>query len=529
MGEERERMPSDSDAEQIRRTRERRRAEERSRIDREHRRRELEASRLRRVEGPPRGTLSRGADPGAGDRSTEPVEASASGEPTAPSPAAPSPPTPVSAPTPRAIGSVIESSDLHRFLALDPAERFDIVALNGVHFLGLAREADSNEGLLADLVNRSETLMKRVKRELDDPLSAGAFLREQVLAWFRTSHEEKDWPHRMPGQWAGIFAESRITGGKLQPWLNVRLGILRDEAMHAAGLRLRVRRGISRSHDVEALLARTPAQLFQAEAAQAILDDLATHPRREDEPLPLVRLSELAQRRQVPTVNEALAVLFSSPDNGPFIVLHPNRYPDCHEVVIRPPAPSAAGAALAYTLFAIRPGRRGAAGAIGPPLGAGARAADVGPPTAEELMAGTESLWALRAVPDALWRQLMEDARRERRRLEAPPKEYRTLAAYAKLREQLLAQADLRVLFLAVKWRGRPAGLALVVALLSKGALSPEVATDHEYLDAELNDLDPASGSGSGGSTAWNFSGWRVRKEGNHRDGFQYRAERVAA
>jgi len=429
---------------------------------------------------------------------------------------------------PRAIGLPVTSEQMARFLALDPVEGFDIQTLNGLRLNSLAQEAAADLKFLRHLALRAEALILRVKQELDDPLSAGEFLREQVLLWYRQSPEDATWKTRVPRRWAGIFADSRTSGSALQPWINVRLWNLREEAVRLGGLTLRLRQTIVRSRDVQDALSRFPAQLAQAEVAQSILDDLATHPRSGDGPLPLVRLSELAMRRQVSTVNEALGRLFSSPEGGPFGLLHPNRYPDCEEVIIRPPAWGAAGVALAYTVVLIKPRLRtnGGAPTAGDPAGATGEGAGNGASDdfdLDELAQG--KIWELETVDDKVWRRMIEGSRREKRRLFAPPKDFRTRAAYVTLRKLLLESAELRTYFLAVKWRGRPGGLPLVTALLMKGSISPEVVTDAEYLDAELSDLAKGDPGWIPEDGTWTFSGWKVTREGNHRDGFRYKAE----
>ncbi len=227
------------------------------------------------------------------------------------------------------------------FLKTDPTERFDILALNALRFPDLVAAAQGDIGLLAMIGQRAESLMTRIKSELDDPLSAGAFLRDQVLHWYRESGVDPEWTTRMSPRLAGLFAESRISGGRLAPWLNLRLWSLRERAVRAGPLRQKVRRGLSRDRAIEAAIGRSASQQIHAEVAQAILDELSTHPRSPDNPLPLVRLSELAVRRQMATVNDALGLLFSGPESGPFVILHPNRYPDCDELVIRPPSAGA--------------------------------------------------------------------------------------------------------------------------------------------------------------------------------------------
>src|SRR2546428_12051702 len=47
----------------------------------------------------------------------------------------------------------------------------------------------------------------------------------------------------------------------------------------------------------------------------------------------------------------------------------------------------------------------------------------------------------------------------------------------------------MRRAFLAVHWKGRPSGLAILCQLLSAGTLVPEFDTDADYLEAELEHL----------------------------------------
>jgi hypothetical protein len=413
-------------------------------------------------------------------------------------------------------------------MALDPAEKFDIQLLNSITLPGLVAEVSDDSRLLVLLKNRSEALMARVKTEVDDPLSAGAFLREQVLLWYRRSPREPEWSTRMPERWAGLFSDSRVTGGKLHAWLNTRLRAVYEGALRQGRLGARIRRGFRRSRVIEAAMARSAHQQIQAESAQALLDDLAAAPRDGEESFPLVRVSELAVRRQVQTVNDALALLFNSRETGPFIVLHPNRYPDCNEVQIRPPAPAASGAALAYLLVNSRPLRRSGGRSSGGSSGeSGRRGGAEGDTTDEEAYDGT-SIWESSTVTATAWRELLEGYRQDRKRLETPPKDHRVRPAYAALRDILLEDAEFRKAFLATRWRGRPAGLPLLVTLLQKGSLKPDVSTDHEYLEAELGSLaaDDPDWHPEGGT--WTFRSWTVVREGDGTDGIRYTAQRSA-
>ncbi|HTP54073.1 MAG TPA: hypothetical protein VML94_03785 [Thermoplasmata archaeon] len=524
-------MASDSDADEIQREREQRQAAERRRIDSERVRRKAELDRLRAFDGgrvSPRGpNAARARDsPGAARG-----ERAASGPP-APTASGVSPP-PAAEPTPpKVIGGPIRSGSLREFLAVDPSERFDLQALNVIPLTGLVASVADDPRLLATLSGRLRELMSRVKQEVDDPLGAGAFLRERVLEWYRLSASDPAWLGRTAPRWAGLFADSRVSGGRLHPWLNLRLWAVREEANDAGRFPGKLRRGILRDRRSEQTISRTPSQLIQAEVAQALLDDLVSRPRDAEAPLPLVRLSELAVRRQVTTVNDALALLFSSPENGPFVILHPNRYPDCDELVIRPPAPGSAGAALAYSLASGRPNRRSSVrlslSSDGVLVSGSPTDGPGGTPDPEgEVEAST--IWEAEAAGTATWIRVVEERRRERRRLDAPPKDFRSRPAYPALKELILGHAEFRKALLAAKWRGRPTGLPLLVALLQKGKFTPEVATDYEYLEAELDEWaddgpEPRSTEG-----VWAFGEWTVRREGSPGAASTYRAERSSA
>ncbi len=515
-------MAEESDADRIWKDREARRAAERARIAHERSDRQRELVRLglfgsddagERGDRPdgsvPKVVIDRkGPDP--------PAEAGSGGSPD---------PKPIAYgnDATREIGGSVTSPVVAQFLKTDPTERFDLELLNTLRLTGLVEAAEPDATTLTAIVRRTAALMVRIKNEVDDPLSAGAILREQVLRWFRDSPNDPAWSSKMAERWAGLFADSRVGGGRLQPWINFRLWAVREEAARAGPLRQKLKRGLTRDRAAEASLGRTAHQQILAEVAQALLDDLAARPRPAEPSVPLVRLSELAVRRQVPTINDSLALLFSAPETGPFVLLHPNRYPDCDEVVLRPPAAGATGAALAYSLVIGRAART----ASGRTRRSGDdRTSEGGTPSEpppEEVDAS--SIWGAEEVEPETWRGLLEEHRRERRRLDSPPKDARSRPAYAALRTLLLLDGSVRKSFLSVKWRGRPTGLPLLVSLLQKGALVPEVSTDHEYLEAELGELAQGDPQWHPEDGRWELPGWIVVREGDHRQGFSFRAE----
>lgn len=510
-------MPDDPGADRIQREREQRRAAERARMEEARRARELELLRL------------------SADGSSE---ATRVGDPEAPlitphrerlpvTPADPAAPAPPRRERSRAIGGAVRSPAVEEFLRNDPTERFDLLALNAARFPPVLDAATDDTKRLAAVAHRVEDLMARVKLELDDPLNAGAFLRDQVLRWYRESPDDPTWTPRMTERWAGLFADSKTSGGRLQPWLNTRLRALRDGAVRAGGLGPKLKRNLWGNRRIDGSSARMPSEVLRAEVAQAVLDDLTAGRRTSGVPYPLVRLSELAVRRQVTTINDTLALLFSAPESGPFVILHPNRYPDCEELQIRPPTGGTTGAALAYAMVPGRPARRpaarGSASDGSAAEGAGAEG-DAPSTSVDEEVDGT-TIWDAESVSPATWRSVIGVRRREKRRLESPPKDLRSRAAYPVLRDLVIASGEFRKEFLAVRWRGRPAGLPLLVTLLQKGSIAPEVATDYEYLEAELGELIQGDAQWRPEGGVWSLPGWRITREGSHQDGFRYRAE----
>src|SRR5947209_4571555 len=88
------------------------------------------------------------------------------------------------------------------------------------------------------------------------------------------------------------------------------------------------------------------------------------------------------------------------------------------------------------------------------------------------------------------WLGLFKSLVKRKERLEAPPRENsRDRESYIGLRDLVLADASVRRAFLAVHWKGRPSGLALLGQLLSAGTLAPEFDTDADSLEAELAPL----------------------------------------
>ncbi len=422
-------------------------------------------------------------------------------------------------PLPRRPGAPVEPEEVRRFLSMDPSQHFDLVELNSLPLVEMGRRSAGEEELRHRLQEKARELLPRVKQEADELHVTGALVRALLLQWYRESLLRKEWPASMPSRWAGLLADSRSAGGKLQPWLVRRLLTL-VQGERSDDIGGRILRHLGRGRAVDHFLERPPAQTWAAEAAQAVLDDLALRPRIETPArLALVRLSELAQRRSVESVNQALSLLLDSPERGPFIVLHPNRYPDCELVAIRAPPPGSTGASLSYQLLLQRVAPSGpAAGELG------AATLSTTPGTGEpDLAGGTGDPWEASERTEDSWRSMVQALRAAKQHLPAPPKDYRTRAPYRTLRDLVVKEVSARKDFLAVRWRGRPSGLHLLASLLTEKRLSPEAATDFEYLDSELSDLVDGQPDRVPDPPRWEVPGGRVTREGDFQKGYTYR------
>lgn len=430
---------------------------------------------------------------------------------------------------PRAIGGAVGGTPVESLLQMDGAEHFDLEALNVLPWSELARELHDDVRRRREVREKLSELLARVKQETDEPTSAGSLVRSRVVEWYRRSPADPAWAQEMPARWGGTFADSREAGGRLHPWLLQRMHhVLRAEGPSPSWSRILPRR-LSSGKEAR-VLDRAPGQLWAAEVAQALLDDLASHARDAQGRLALVRLSELAGRRTSETVNEALATLLSSPPQGPFVLLHPNRYPDCDLVVVRPPTRGSSGATLSYVLqiSAARPSglggpldHHGGSGVDGPTVDGAANQGE-----ASSLPLQEEELWTTDPRSVEEWKSLLAAFRKHKHHLPAPPKDFRQLGAYRTLRELLLHDEVSRANFLATKWRGRPAGLALLMTLLKEGTFSPEASTDYEYLDSELGDVERGDPERHPEPPRWSLELGEVTREGDFSTGYRYRLER---
>src|SRR5205814_1143266 len=110
---------------------------------------------------------------------------------------------------------------------------------------------------------------------------------------------------------------------------------------------------------------------------------------------------------------------------------------------------------------------------------------------------------------------LLRDLGKRKAKLDPPPRDNpRGRESYLVLRELLLAEAAARKAFLTVAWKGRPSGPVLLSQLLSKGHWVPEVDTDSDYLEAELDHIEEALADSKHQEGQWTLGhGWTVVRE----------------
>jgi len=261
------------------------------------------------------------------------------------------------------------------------------------------------------------------------------------------------------------------------------------------------------------LSSKRPRHVQQV--AQAYLDDLAANRCVGKQPLPLERLSEVARRTGSAEVNITLVELFSQEGTGTLIVLDPRFHPGMDPVTIRVVAPKTQDDAATYDLVH---------GGVHP-----VRESAVSEDTAAEL--ATASPWERSDMTKKEWLELFKALAKRKERLGAPPRENsRDRESYSGLRDLVLADASVRRAFLAVHWKGRPSGLALLGQLLSDGTLVPEFDTDADYLEAELEHLGQGHADHRSKDGQWKLAhGWTVIREVADGNARTYRANGKSA
>src|SRR5256712_334257 len=402
--------------------------------------------------------------------------------------------------------TVPRPSELEVFLQMNSEERFDLETITSVDPNALVDEARGDKRVLREIVRTAEALLPRVRAETEDPLLVGAILRNKTLDWFRNSTSDATWPEHVPVRWGGIFHESRVPGGRLSRKLSTRLVTLINRCVEASGAAAFLRAGITglfrgsanMASILQFALGSKRPRLTQ-QVAQAYLDDLAARGRNADQPLPLERLSDLARRNGSAEVNMTLAELFRQDGISSLTVLDPRFHPEMSALAIRVVPPKTPDDASTYDLIqsdALRtPDSRGGAGAPAD--------ADFGAPRHREDLTKKDLTEGLRAVE------------KRKGRLDPPPRDNpRERVSYLELRDLVISDPAARKAFLAVRWKGRPSGLGLLCQLLSAGSLAPEVDTDGDYLEAELDHLDKGRADRKAKDGQWKIgNGWTIVRE----------------
>ena len=418
--------------------------------------------------------------------------------------------------------SVQETTELEKFFQLNPEEKFDLEATNLVDAPKLVEEARGDKRVLREVLRTAEALLPRVRAETEDPLLVSAILRNKTMDWVRRSPSDSSWGDIMPLRWGGIFYESRVPGGRLCRKLSTRLAGLITLCVEASGAVAFLRAGVTGLFRGSAMMAKMvqfglsskrPRHVQQV--AQAYLDDLAANRCVGKQSLPLERLSEAARRNGSAEVNITLVELFSQEGTGTLIVLDPRFHPGMDPVTIRVVPPKSQDDAATYDLV------HGGVQAVRESASSEDAAAEATP----------ASTWERLDMGKKEWLGLFKSLAKRKERLEAPPRENsRDRESYIGLRDLVLADASVRRAFLAVHWKGRPSGLALLGQLLSAGTLVPEFDTDADYLEAELEHLGQGHADHRSKDGQWKLAhGWTVVREAADGNARTYRANGKSA
>ena len=403
-------------------------------------------------------------------------------------------------------GAISRPSELEKFLQMNSEERFDLEQMNAVNLQGLVDEARGDRRVLREVVRTAEALLPRVRAETEDPILVGAILRNKTLDWFSRSASDPNWAESMPLRWGGIFHESRVPGGRLSRKLSTRLVTLINRCVEASGAAAFLRAGFtglfrgsaSMASILQFALGSKRPRLTQ-HVAQAYLDDLATRTRNGDHPLPLERLSEVGTRHGSAEVNMTLAELFRQDGVSSLTVLDSRFHPEMSALAIRVVPPKNPDDASTYDLIQSDgqrgPDSRGGEGATAD--------ADFGSP------------WQREDLTKKDWTEVLRAVEKRKGRLDPPPRDNpRERVSYLELRDLVISDPAARKAFLAVRWKGRPSGLGLLCQLLSAGSLAPEVDTDGDYLEAELDHLDKGRADRKAKDGQWKIgNGWTIVRE----------------
>lgn len=416
---------------------------------------------------------------------------------------------PAAAPSTKALGA---------FLAMDAMEHFDLDGLNQLDYNTVLAEAVPTKMLAAETSRKTETLIARLHQDVGDPDTIDDILRDRLVVWYRESPGKANWTEGASRAWSGLVAESKAAGGRKRTPLDRRLADLKD-ACDARGKWIKPKPRKEDSGPGRRGAAPPPpdAVAVKAQVVQAILDDLAAGAKSAAPVFPLPVLSELAARLTTPRVNQALAEIFKADVRGPYVILHPSRYPDCDITAVRPPASGAKGGAMAYEIFFAGAPSRAAGGLTG------AEPVSAGGPT-PGMLDTSAAIWQREKVPKEEWAAVLGELQQQRQRLDPPPGNFRKLPPYFSLRELLLTDEGARRMFVAVKWRGKPVSLPLLVQLLLDKSFSPEFETDREYFEAELGDLERGEVTYQPPNAQWTIApGVVVKREADSAGTFTYK------
>jgi len=401
---------------------------------------------------------------------------------------------------------VSDTDELAAFLLMDPEELFDLEVVNSIDSRALVEEARGEKRVLREVVRTAEALLPRVRAETEDPILVGAILRNKTLDWYQRSQGDPTWGQEMPLRWGGIFHESRVPGGRLSRKLSSRLVDVINECVKASGAGAFLRAGFTGIFRESARMARMVQFGFGSKrprltqpVAQAYLDDLAASARNGDRPLPMEHLSEVARRNGSAEVNITLVELFRQQGTGSLTVIDRRFHPEMNALSVRVTSPKGPDEAATYDLVQ----------ATGPPTGASNAPEDA---TAEP---SSGSPWEREDMEKKDWLDVFRSLEKRKARLGSPPRENsRDRASYVGLREAVMVDPQARKAFLKVHWKGRPSGLVLLCQLLSEGTLTPEVETDGDYLEAELDHLDKGRVDRRSKGGDWKIGhGWTVVRE----------------
>ena len=194
-----------------------------------------------------------------------------------------------------------------------------------------------------------------------------------------------------------------------------------------------------------------------------------------------------------------LVELFPKDAAGILTVLDPRFHPGLHALAIKVAPPKTPEDAATYDLVQ----------ANAHPL------SDSGAPDSATTEASPGSPWERTDTTKKDWLVVLKALEKRKARLEPPPRENpRDRESYLGLRELILTDSSARKSFLVVHWKGKPSGLALLCQLLSEGTLTPEIETDGDYLEAELDHPDRGHADRRSKDGQWNIGhGWTVVRE----------------